>query len=1171
MTRRLRSPRPLTRVKSAFRGKTVHCLVFQALSAARLQLPSFCLLLTGADGRFQRQTHMKVPDTRSAVIAAAVLAGLSVSTAFGQGAPAPSASASNEAVRLDPFSVSADSDVGFVAASALAGGRISTALKDTPVAFSVITKEFLDAFNITDIASASNWTTNSDYALGDGSVYIYGGNESSVQRVRGVQVNTPTRNFFPYNAVTDSFNIDRVDYARGANAVLFGAGGAGGTQNTGTKQALMNQDLTEVRAQVGSWDKYRFTADVNRVITDKWAVRTNLMFSSKNDWRDRLWEDKKGFHFATTYKVTPKLTARGEFEYLDTRRAVSVFQYRDFVSAWDGKTYDFAAPLTGAGAPSAASLAQMGIARFPQRFVTHPDYAGKALNFQNRFRTTGLAYNASAPNYFKGQPVKTVGWSLRAEAMIDSLTGIPDDQRYANVMMGSPFFTVPNRTDTPLYDDPGHNFPINASRSRDASLYLTYAPFQGFFVEIAGDSNSVRGFGDTTSRRGMQEYYMDIVRTLPDGTTNPWFLHPYQERGHYKQGRLTERDSLRIQSVYVKDTRFGKLQAGFMGGLNIDTVSNRSSELMLKADWITPDARSWINNGELNEYFLWNRTYFDDKTRPPQYAFIEEARPVTVVDPVTSVTRVLTPTWMWDARREDNVYDSERNSKYLQFAGNFDMFKNRLVLIGAFRRDFIDFSQNRVKAPGDHPAGWDGVSLVLRQAAPKDYDTLMYTPKNAAGVATGSPIPADTRPRVNIAGAAMQQPQYVNDRFRDDFDSPDVKRIVNTGTLGGVININKWLGVYANRSTTFSFGTANQSVWNKFLPPTTALGKDAGIRVTLPNNKLSFSAGWYRAYQKGALVTVGDGFLGNYNAIGDLAPVGDLNGRNIRNFARFRTNNIASTQTNDTTGYEFELTANLRPNWRLIANFGTNDAAAIDANVDLVEYFAYADPIVRQILADGGIQIDASTQQASIRPEFNDPTKINLANAEAAVNGWNGLVNTTIPSITSRGKQRVKVLQSVPWSANIATDYRFRTGPLNGLRLGLGANIRADQYVGNRGGDTIRDPKDPTKAIDDPSVDATSWVKAKGYHTATASLSYTVRLKEARRFTPKSIQFDLSIDNLLDRRAPLFGSTQGSHNTSDTVFVPRDGTLSDPSRVSVPGNFSYLTPRNFTLTAKMDF
>ena len=54
--------------------------------------------------------------------------------------------------------MSADSDVGFVAASSLAGGRIATALKDTPVAYSVITKEFLEAFSITDVVQAAEWT-----------------------------------------------------------------------------------------------------------------------------------------------------------------------------------------------------------------------------------------------------------------------------------------------------------------------------------------------------------------------------------------------------------------------------------------------------------------------------------------------------------------------------------------------------------------------------------------------------------------------------------------------------------------------------------------------------------------------------------------------------------------------------------------------------------------------------------------------------------------------------------------------------------------------------------------------------------------------------------------------------------------------------------------------------
>src|SRR3954464_3344643 len=209
------------------------------------------------------------------LLTAAALLGLGVYPALGQTAPSAPA-AQEEAVKLDPFSVKAASDVGFVASSSLAGGRIATALKDTPVAFSVITKEFLDAFNITDAVSAGNWSTNSTYTAGDNTNFGYGGNEAGQIRIRGVNVNAPTRNYFNYSSVSDSFDLDRIDFARGANSVLFGSGGAGGTQNTGTKQALTTRTFQEARFQVGSWGKYRLTGDWNQAVSDKFAVRTNV-------------------------------------------------------------------------------------------------------------------------------------------------------------------------------------------------------------------------------------------------------------------------------------------------------------------------------------------------------------------------------------------------------------------------------------------------------------------------------------------------------------------------------------------------------------------------------------------------------------------------------------------------------------------------------------------------------------------------------------------------------------------------------------------------------------------------------------------------------------------------------------------------------------------------------
>ena len=1122
---------------------------------------------------------MNLRVTRKALITAGALLGFSVYPAFAQTAPAPSApSAPENTVKLDPFTVNADSDVGFVASSSLAGGRINTALKDTPVAFSVITKEFLDAFNITDVGSAANWSANSTYTTGDNTNFGYGGQETTQVRIRGISVNQPTRNFYAYSMVADSFDLDRVDFARGANSVLFGAGGAGGTQNSGTKQALTTRSSQEAKIQIGSWGKYRLTADWNQAVNEKFAIRTNVLWSTQDDWRDRLWEDRKGFHLATTYKVTPKITARAEFEYLQVARDTAVYQFRDFVSAWDGKTLEAGQPLTGATAPTAAQLGQWGVARTPQRVVTHPSYGSNFLTYTNTLRTTGLQQTNGSTNLYQGKPIVTVGWTDRAQAMLDANDGLPQNQRYAGALAGAPLFHVPSRYETGLWDDPGHKYPVNAQTSRDAALNLTYAPFEGLFLELGADVNNVAGKGDTAQRRGMQEFYIDINRTLPDGNTNPWFLHTYQEQGHYKQRRNVENQNLRLQSVYVKETKIGKFQLGLMAGTTVTKNNNRSSLLILPLDWISPDARTWLaqTGSDLNEYFLWNRYYTDDSSRikNPAWASGATGRPGTVIDPANGVRKVVTPTWMWDARREDNVFDSSKKFRYAQTAGNFDLFHNHLVLIGAFRRDLDSFSQFRILNPGSFPTGWDGTSLTLRPAAPANYQALTYFPKDATGKVTGVQTPADVRPRALVQGAQLPLAQYANDKFRDDFNSPDVSTSINTGTLGAVVNVTKWLGAYANQSTAYTFGTANQDVFNKFLPPTISHSQDVGIRVTLPNNKMAFSAGYYHAFQKGALVTVDGNFLGDYNAIADLGKVGDFVGTNQQNFARFRTNNIASTQTNDTHGYEFELTGNPLPNWRITMNYGTNMARAKDQNTDLVVFFAQADPIVKKILADGGLVI-GSNGQASINPAFDDPTKINIDRATAAVAGYNDLVNNVIPSVSARPDKLNAVLQNVPWTANIATDYRFTRGTFAGLRVGLGIQFRGDQFVGNKGGDTIRDPNNPNNAIDDPKVGAFDWVMAKGYHQSTGTLSYTLKMKDSRRYFPKAVTFDLSIQNLEGRNTPIYGYTStGGQNTNGTNWQPNEGPAaitSDPSRHAVPGNFFYLSPRNWTLSAKMDF
>src|SRR3954469_4091758 len=336
---------------------------------------------------------------RKLLLLATAVTTVGVRSLFGQAAPPPSTTGGDEGtVKLDPFNVNANSDVGFVATNSLAGGRMTMALKDTPVAYSVLTSEFLDAFNITDAGKASDFSVNTNQYVGDG-LQGTSGNTTVVVRIRGQAANQPTRNFFPYNIASDTYNVDRLDFARGANSTLFGAGGSAGTLNTVTKQALTTKTIREVRAQVGSWDRYRMTVDLNQPLSDKAAVRTNLLWQSNNTWRMREWERRKGISLAGTYNFSPKFSVRAEAEYRTTDKATGTNRAKDQTSAWNG-TFTPSGPDP---TMSAAQMAIYGVSRSVQRFVIDGDNRNVAYNIQNRFQTKNAQYNATTPNYLDGQ------------------------------------------------------------------------------------------------------------------------------------------------------------------------------------------------------------------------------------------------------------------------------------------------------------------------------------------------------------------------------------------------------------------------------------------------------------------------------------------------------------------------------------------------------------------------------------------------------------------------------------------------------------------------------------------------------------------------------------------------------------------------------------------------
>src|SRR4051812_18690949 len=90
-------------------------------------------------------TPMKIPKHVPFVISA--LLALSPAVSRGETPPAENKK-QDEPIVLSPFTVQTQADTGFVAAQAVSGGRLSTELKDVAAAYSVLTRDFIDALQL---------------------------------------------------------------------------------------------------------------------------------------------------------------------------------------------------------------------------------------------------------------------------------------------------------------------------------------------------------------------------------------------------------------------------------------------------------------------------------------------------------------------------------------------------------------------------------------------------------------------------------------------------------------------------------------------------------------------------------------------------------------------------------------------------------------------------------------------------------------------------------------------------------------------------------------------------------------------------------------------------------------------------------------------------------------
>ncbi|MSU49951.1 MAG: hypothetical protein EXS37_12840 [Opitutus sp.] len=995
-------------------------------------------------------------------------------------------------VVLSPFEVNTDKDDGFVASSSLAGGRLAGELKDTPVAYSVLTRDFIDALQLVDLNEMAKWAPNSYDIPENGDAYGTG-NDLFISS-RGVSSAGPQRNFFPVNFNFDSYNIERLDLARGPNAILFGSSGVGGTANSVTKRARTGKRATELRATYGSWENYRFALDHNQPFTERLAVRLNAMYHDKKGWRDFDFEKRKGVTLAATWRPFRQTEVRAEAEIGEKSLQSTTTNFNDRLSGWDGKT-TFAARI-------AANNVAAGVNRQGARAAVFTPSSGNVLvNYEGWGFTTA----AGVATYLLNDFQLNVPAGLYDKAVAGSKFRVPSRE----------FATTP---DAPVY----------ALQNEDYTLSITQRFGPKIVAEMAGNVGTEIVDAETGISRQLSQILIDVNSVLPTGAPNPNFLEPYgQGTGSYPYHHIRNKTNLRFALGYVEDrTRWGDFRLNLMAGQSTSDFDRSTYRYMLKTN---ADPRQWPTFAPvLYRYYL-----NTDTARP-----IPRPDSWTYTDPITNTTQTVPAGSVRDYTNNSGNQINNIDYKYAQMAGTARLLKGRLNILGAIRRDSFKTHQESQVAQFDNPLVWDGVARNLKPAAPADWTTLTYRLRDPVGNAVGPDLPAEVRPRTGNTRDA----RYAGDRFQDDYSPPNVSKSVSTYSVGSVFHATSRIGVFANYAQSFLPPRQALKIDGSLFEQQASEGWDYGLRFTLLDGNLVANVTRYKGREDNRPI---GGFGTDFTTVINADPVGDNTPGGLNKYGlRPTPTGYQDSAAVATKGWELEVTANLTPNWRLIVNGALPRAYQTNPNKESFAYLATNDRILRQTLADAGVRIDSNNFATVVTPTSEGP------DAAAA---WNRLQDRVKSTITVP-QQLTRVTEL---TANLYTDYHFRRGRLQGLRVGGGVNYRGRQVIGNKGADTIRNPADPTQAIDDPRVGPLDAVYAEPHAAGTLTIKYTRRI--GRNYT---LGFDLKIDNLFDYDKPLYYTT---------VARRENGDLSNPVTITTPYRYSWLTPRNYLFTTSLKF
>jgi len=479
---------------------------------------------------------------------------------------------------LTPFEVNTTKDRGYAAGNTLSGGRVDTPLALTPGSISVMTREFMDDFNITNMNDAGSWMIGVD--LGTAVPNSNPTSESVYQNIiRGAPStdNFPTRNGTIMFGAADSYFTERFEFQRGPDTAMFGDGGPGGRQGSSSKRANLNRRATSLSLQADSWNGYRHTFDHNQG-WGRFAVRLNALAQNAPGYQSGMNKLKKAWAVATTTKVSKNTAVYASFERMDDWNNLWSITNGDAQLAWDGATVnlDNLTALTTAQLNAAGldfnrvfngNAAQMYVYNYATRDLQ--DYGG------NNYRTRAAIANLRIP--YLGNPYLKAIPSRRPP-----IPGI--DKRFS-------FAPKDNIAARDM------DWLELAVEQRVGDVFL-----QGKYTRNNFDNNTI------WSNTSPNNYLIDVNLRQPNGQINPKYLRPFTD---VEQNNLYSQDAIEEYSLtgsyrFTKPRLWDYKQLFSVNASTRETNSENTTRAWRRAD--NPANADPYNNANR----LFYRVYWDD-------------------------------------------------------------------------------------------------------------------------------------------------------------------------------------------------------------------------------------------------------------------------------------------------------------------------------------------------------------------------------------------------------------------------------------------------------------------------------------------------------------------------------------------------------------------------------